>query len=411
MIINAWDNVNPTEAAKLRMLANIRTASPQKRAAARRVVPALAGIAVVAAVAVLAIPTLRGADVNPATTVAPAQTATEPGSVADAPASPGTALYPLTLNRGEVGAYADAAYPADVFEYELTDEQLAAVFPNLPLTLTATALYTGEGKLMNLSAVETLTPHGYYNPVQFAEGYYRTQITLGEGEIREDCVIVYDADAVVSEVYGVPVTAVRIGGDGKSGVTLFQATFKLGNVAYRVELHDSYEGDGGETRLTELVNAIIANGAADLGVLADPVIPEYRHEALSLEGARDEADFGAYLPESAPAGFGFEFANRTVNQREDCLTAHWGRENAWFQWQVSGREYAAGFDDGTLFTAEEISLDAVKALAFYREGDSGDIDAWRVELGVLYDGVCIGISAKGVSPEEVWDLISAVIGG
>lgn len=63
--------------------------------------------------------------------------------------------------------------------------------------------------------------------------------------------------------------------------------------------------------------------------------------------------------------------------------------------------------DCPIFSIEELTLAAVKARA-YRVNEAGDTDGWHMHFGVLYDDVLVEVSAKGLSPETIFDLLAEV---
>ena len=79
---------------------------------------------------------------------------------------------------------------------------------------------------------------------------------------------------------------------------------------------------------------MIEGGTADIGVF-HPVVPELRNDSLSLDEARADADFGPYIPKTLPEGFGFENANRFINQERNTLFVNWTKGRSYISWQVS----------------------------------------------------------------------------
>lgn len=353
------------------------------------------------------------------------------GTITDDPSDPNSAaypLYPLTLNRADSQIAEDIYIPGH-FWYSLTDQQLQATLPDFPFAISATANHAGDGSLFNVVAHE-LSADG--NTARFAEHYTRTQILFAPGEVVED--VVYDDEAVTSDVCGIPVTAGAFDGTKNDGVSLYIASFKLEDIAFSIKLCDSDEGEEGLNRLTEIVNAIIRNGAPDMTVFNDPVIPELLDERLSLTQARSDVDFGAYLPQSVPSGFEFDSATRFINQISNSLTSHWYNGYDHIDWQVStptdyDREHvvSAGdqekydlslypipradsvpielreYVDNPVFLADELTLDVIQKRA-YQVDDGGDTSGWRMDFSVLYDDVLVGVNMKGVSPEQVWEM-------
>ena len=265
-----------------------------------------------------------------------------PGGAANEPADPGTVydqpLYELILNKADSQTAADISIPGH-FWHELTEEQMEAVFPDhksyLPHPVEATAHYKGDGSLFSVDVYE-ISDGGDF--ATFNEVYTRTEIRVAPGEIVED--VVYEYETKTSDVYGVSVVAGVFDFKKNDGVALFIASFKMDGIAYQIKLHDDdrdYDKlipGKGLYRLTVLVNEIIKNGAADLSVLDDPVIPELRDEKLTLDGARSDPDFGSYMPKNIPSGFRFESALRFIDQNTNGLFVYWYKGLDYIDWRV-----------------------------------------------------------------------------
>ena len=87
----------------------------------------------------------------------------------------------------------------------------------------------------------------------------------------DDCIYEYEPE--ISYVRGVPVIAGVFDIKKNDGVALYTASFSIGGIAYNINIHDNDVGSSGVSRLTVIVNSIIRDGAADLRVLENPVIP------------------------------------------------------------------------------------------------------------------------------------------
>ena len=342
-------------------------------------------------------------------------------------------LYSLSFNTGNSLIQADASWAFGCFDYDLTDEQVKVVFPGLDLTIGATAFYGVDGKLITVTAVESFTAGRMDHAVKVNDSYTRTEIKLGEGQIIEDCVVVFEDTPQISDVYGIQVTAYMLDTGGIDTV-YFQSEFMLDGIAYRISMYDNITD--GQTRMTMLVNEIIKNGAADLSVLANPVIPDQRFDELTLDAARLDPDFGSFIPMSVPNGFEFESSYRVVTTRENSLSAHWGKPNNYIEFRVfeateydrehivSGSErekydmslysiplsesvpnHLWEYVDNPVFLFEELSLDIIKARAIWVDNDRGDTPAWRMSFSVLYGNVLVRVGIKGATPEQVFEML------
>jgi len=338
--------------------------------------------------------------------------------------APTPQLYALTFNTAENMMSAGRDRRLD-FWHELTGVQFAAVFSTLDESLSARALYLSDGTLIEVAAFGTIgTEH-------------HLQIRLAEGMVVQTVLIVPDEEPRLSYVHGVPVTVFM---SGTADSMYFQAEFMLGNIAYHISLIDSVEA--GQALLTELVNKVIIGGAADLSDFADPVIPELRNEQLTLNEARLDPDFGAFLPAGIPSQFVFESAIRFINQDTNSLFMLWNANMNTIRWEVSKptdfhldhivlageREkfdmslYSIPLFDSIpeelwqyvqnpVFRADELTLDIVRARVYSAtRGRDGTPDLRIMNFSVLYDDVVVSVSAGGVTPEQVWEMLEGLAG-
>jgi hypothetical protein len=58
-----------------------------------------------------------------------------------------------------------------------------------------------------------------------------------------------------------------------------------------------------------------------------------------------------------------------------------------------------------VFVNDELTLDMIKARAFYVADDAGDTPGWRMNFGILYGDVIVNVNVKGASPEQVWEML------
>ena len=302
------------------------------------------------------------------------------------------------------------------FSHELTEEQFSAVFPNLAISFDSVhAVYFQDGTLIDVRAFSSES---------------LVQINVAEGRISPSMLVLFEEEPQASYVRGIAVTAI-VSGD------YFQAEFMLDNIGYHISFRGSKES--GQIRMTELVNALIKNGAADLSVLADPVIPELRNETLRLEEARNDPDFGAFLPANIPSRFNFDSARRVIDQSANGLFAVWSAyptfDNIFWSiskitahdrerivsvdnrekfdlslypipWAFSVPEELREFVMNPVFLAEDLTLDVIRARTLSDER-RGDLQI--VNFSALYGDVIITISANGLSPEQVWEMLAELI--
>jgi hypothetical protein len=353
----------------------------------------------------------------------------EPSTITPTPDS--SSKYTLYFNKADSQSAADIAIRGHFWQ-ELTDEELKAIFPRLIEThiVTATANFQSDesrASLFNIDA-QAVSSAGLKTYIQLAPG----EVVLDYG---------FDAETKASDVFGTAVTAgyfeTKPNSKGLRNVIYF-ATFKLSDVAYYVELAGTEaEKEVVKNEISEIIGLLIEGGTIDLD-LFHPVVPELRNDSLSLDEARADADFGPYIPETLPKGFGFENANRFINQERNTLFVNWTKGMSSISWQVSllkdndktritsvtdTKNYdlalypiprADSVPDelreivgNPIFLIDELTLDTVRARS-YQVSDSGDEQGPRMQFSVLYQDVLVELSVKGVSPEVMFDILQQI---
>jgi len=195
------------------------------------------------------------------------------------------------------------------------------------------------------------------------------------------------------------------------------------------------------TREQSIVTIMRVLGLVSAGLFADPVTLAFDYEELTLEEARLDPDFGAFMPVNVPNDLTFENGWRTSDESDNSIRLIWGQRNPALFWMVGEpredelerivpaaerhkfdvslystpwfesvpdeiREY---FHD-PVFLADEMSLEVVQARARWDEGRRGESASWVIEnFTVLYGDVIIRINARGVSPEQIWEMIAEII--
>jgi hypothetical protein len=343
-------------------------------------------------------------------------------------------LHELVFNN-EYGQIIASRIPPD-FVYELTGEQFNAIFPTLSQAhFNASVSYW----LPREDYFAGLTEVSAYDSRNADEGVH---IRLMETGIV-DADLFMEEELYISNVYGIRVAAFVHDGHGVSGgefvrMYFVRAEFSLEGIAYSVSYANT-NLEAAKAELTELANQIIAGGAADMSVLADPIVPELRNEELTHGQALLDPDFGALMPVSVPQGFIFDSGRRILNQWENSLRVHWHRfpsvDNIFWTvaqpteydlermvpagelykydvslypipWFDSVPEEIREYFHNPVFLAEEMSLEVVQGRARLEEGRRGESASWSIDsFSVLYGDVIIHISARGVSAEQLWDMI------
>ena len=162
-----------------------------------------------------------------------------------------------------------------------------------------------------------------------------------------------------------------------------------------------------------------------------------RDEQPTLDEARSDPDFGAYLPE-VPDGFPeCDVRRYQFEEVQNYLHVFWygGYDHVdWLvtyadendlarlvspedkvsydlslypiPWSDSVPEEKREIVDRPVFRVEELTLEGVYARA-YRADEAGDTDSWRIHFSVLFPGnVLVRVETKGVSPDWVFEQIN-----
>ena len=340
--------------------------------------------------------------------------------------------YTFVFNKGNAQRVKANIHIPGHFWQDLTAEELHAVFPDLRdrRTITATANFQSDD---NGAALFNIDAHA------LSASGLRTYIQVAPDKVEVDYRL--EGKTEVSDVLGTAVTAgyfeTEPNSKGLRNVIYF-ATFKLSDVAYYVELSGTeVEKEALQNEISELIFLLIKGGVANLDVF-HPVVPELRDDRLSLDEARADADFGAYLPVTLPNGFVFEDALRYLNQEQDVLFVSWTKGMGYINWRVSlledhdktritsvadkkhydlslypiPRADSVPDDlreivDNPIFLSEELTLEVVQTRA-YEISDAGDEPGHRMRFSVLYGDILVEISAKGVSPDAMVNILQQI---
>lgn len=162
-------------------------------------------------------------------------------------------------------------------------------------------------------------------------------------------------------------------------------------------------------------------------------VPTDPRKELTQKEARSEAVFGAYIPETLPAGYLFENAWSS----DEGLTVSWTRGMDYIMISVSAavpedvvtadpekpetyderlyeipyaetvpKEYHEVFQD-PVFAAEDLSLEVVSS-RMKSVKDAGDTNTPRGMFSVLYpEGILVRFNGRGTA-EEIWDMFCSV---
>ena len=161
------------------------------------------------------------------------------------------------------------------------------------------------------------------------------------------------------------------------------------------------------------------------------------NETITLDEARNDPDFGGFLPTNIPSQLNFESASRFINQDFNSLFVLWHSLQPSMdsvRWQVSKTtdddrarvvsvnesekydmslysiplfesvpEELREFVHNPVFLAEEITLETIRARVLQGRGNT-QISSFSV----VYSEVVINIYANGVSPEQIWEMLTEI---
>jgi hypothetical protein len=167
--------------------------------------------------------------------------------------------------------------------------------------------------------------------------------------------------------------------------------------------------------------------------------PDQNMQSVTLAEARADIDFGRFIPESGPAGFAYEDGILITESEADMLQVSWSKGLNYLTWKVgmmrpqlrdrtTSVEDRKNYDlslypiptaesvpdelrqivDHPIFLYDEITLDTVYARSRYIDNDRGDTAGYRTDFGVLIGDNLIEITAKGLTPEEIWKMLQNV---
>lgn len=320
-------------------------------------------------------------------------------------------------------ALPDIALPDGYFFRDLTDEALASIwgmetlswegYDPAALGLQAQLIYDGTGRVWRAIINGTL-------------GESNFTLTLSPERVPSTCII-YEG-GTTCEFYGTDVTALRFGSH-------IEITFLRGEgesaVGVRIEAYNTTAEM--EDVLTRIMSqSLREDGILQLDQLKTDDVPAWRSEKLTEPQARAEEGFGEYLPDTLPAGYGFEAAYRELGEGRNWLSATWCRGYEDLSVTVDkcadlralvhadevekyDRDYY-GTDkpdvpdeywdswSHPIFYAEELTKEVIARRV--SESDMGNVYTY---FGVLYpDGTVVNVTVS--APEtELWQLLAFLL--
>ncbi|MCL2571658.1 MAG: hypothetical protein FWE11_04575 [Defluviitaleaceae bacterium] len=455
-IKESWDKINPNNAADERMLTNIlnhkweRNRSRLTHAGKKerkdnmspsiywKIISPIAACIIVALI--VAVPFFmqdQPSDINPpqagAGTALPTESPEADTEIAQAtPIQPTPQAIPIDEpHLNEVSSHIAGRVGVMAFSVTLAEEETRLVLPGITSRLYATATYLYDGTLLGVTAVEVdddnSTPEmGGFTHIPTIEISPTDRFAGGIHFISEP---IYSYILDVALVAGINTNI----GFSDDNTALFTITFEMDGVFYLLTLIDYDVPDGGLQTLTDIAARIIQGGPADLSVLADPEIPELRHDTfLTLEDVMSDPDFGAFLPTNIPSGLQFGAGTRIISQHSNMLIIDW--HQAWrstVTWSVSAAtdfhherivsiyerekfdlslypipwfetvpDALIQYVSNPVFLPHELSLEIIEARVLLSRSE------YRINFSVILDDIVIEIGSSGLTPEEVFYMIA-----
>ncbi len=312
-----------------------------------------------------------------------------------------------------------------IFYEDVTADELAALVPTALQTrlhVSGTAVYADEGRLESIC-------------LSFDDAATLSLFDAATPPVS-DCVYQYE-NAEESCVGALAVTAYAY--DGGDYVRL-EVDFRRGGVGYRLVAFPAPDAvEAAKQTLQDIIAAYASDTAVpDLSGFAMREEHLWVDETLTLAQARADAVFGRYMFAAAPQGFAFETARRHQDDRQNYLTALWSRGYDDLTWRVhaeteSDRERLVAAADtqaydltlypiphaesvpeelwetvnDPVFRIDELTREVVWRRA-YTLDESGNFDGWQLHFSVLYGDTVVEVISKGVSPDWVYERLSAL---
>lgn len=323
---------------------------------------------------------------------------------------------------------ADWAYAPGCFTQALDETALTAVAPETLaewMACAGTAGFSSEGTLLVVRLEVTTTLPDC--PVT---------VELSQSPLPVDCV--FSGESVTSLYGQIRYTAHQW--TAGSGRTILQAETQRGDCYFyfTMTVDDLQLNQAKEDFQTVLECFGEAAYSPDLSQVTAQSIPEWIDQALTLDEALADPDFGAWMLREVPQGFGVESICRYKDQNFDTLSGLWTKGMSELRWTVSrfqesneNRQTAVAdrenYDlslypipradsvpealreivDNPIFNGAELTPETVWARA-YQVADSGDETGWRLRFTVRYGDILVEVSGKGIDPQWIYQRLTGL---
>jgi hypothetical protein len=212
----------------------------------------------------------------------------------------------------------DIAFPKGYFREELSMHDLETLFGEtgwwevIGWSMDGYVIYDGEG------AVWQVFLAGSNGENDFSLG-------LSPNRLPPTCLVAEPTGT--NDIWGTKVDASRsfydCDGDGAEEYCYTLTFLREEKVGARLEL-TTHDDETAEILIDSMLSRLLSpERTLSLAFLIPKEIPAWREEKLTMEQAKQEPDFAAYLPDAVPTGMQFESAYLNMGQNRNTLSLHW----------------------------------------------------------------------------------------
>lgn len=252
-------------------------------------------------------------------------------------------------------------------------------------------------------------------------------------QIRVMCALGADTvpgDFATSKIRG---TEIRAGywHQGEDTV-VFGAQFCREGATWFIEAENSQE------LLTEVMAEVLSLDL-DLSRVVPDSIPEWRYDQLSLNQAKDDAEFGSFVPKFVPSGFSFASAYWITSDNRDQVRLTYDSGMDYIELSI---QHASGIEDrivditkqetydlslytipwvdsvpeeireivtNPVFLYSDFSMEILRARS-YSVKETGDSEGYRFSFSILSGDTVVDITAKGTTAEALYSMLQSMDG-
>lgn len=203
---------------------------------------------------------------------------------------------------------------------------------------------------------------------------------------------------------------------------------------------DCYLESASQSLLVETLDLVLG-GAMDTSGVVPKVIPEFRHDKLTLEQARRDPDFGSFVPGTPPQGFAFSSATRYLDQSSDQLLVSFQAGMRYVELSIARKSpdtnariievlepetydlelYPIPWADSIpdelwdkvtrpVFLWQDLTMDVLRARAYQVQDAGDDSSGYRMNFSVLWGDMMLDCRVKGSTPEAVMQMLKSIEG-